>query len=99
MMGEPERLSTTETEREREQRLYKRQCNIKFMSWFDGSPLLNRSWVTHYLMLHYDSLRLRLSEEAQVACRCVWSTPPRLPIRPSFHPSIHTATGTRTCTC
>ena len=46
-MGEPQRLSPTETELEREQRLLKRTCNLKFMTWFDGSPILNRSWTTH----------------------------------------------------
>lgn len=96
VMSEPQRLSLTEDETEREQRLLKRTCDLKFMSWFDGSPNLNRSWVTHYIMLHYDSLRMRLSAEAQVACRRMCSN---LSARPSVQPSIYTAIGTRTSTC
>jgi len=84
-MGEPQRLSPTETELEREQRLLKRTCNLKFMTWFDGSPILNRSWTTHYVMLQYDSLRHKLSSEAQVACRHACSNPP---IHVCVHPAI-----------
>ena len=91
-MGEPQRLSPTETELEREQRLLKQTCNLKFMSWFDGSPILNRSWVTHYVMLHYDSLRMRLSSDAQVACRRACSNPPVHatcpPVCISSHPAL-----------
>ena len=88
-MGEPQRLSLTETELEREQRLLKQTCNLKFMSWFDGSPILNRSWVTHYVMLHYDSLRMRLSSDAQVACRRACSNPPaRVYIQPPSSTAI-----------
>lgn len=86
-MGEPEKLSPTESEGERERRLLKRTCDLKFMSWFDGSPIINRSWATHYVMMHYDSLRFRLSMDAQNACRWACSiTCPAVCV--SSHPAI-----------
>ena len=72
LMGSPERLSPTESEEEREERLLKLTCDVKFLSWTDGSPIVNRSWVAHYLMIHYDSLRFTLSGAAQRACRCLF---------------------------
>ena len=86
-MGEPEKLSPTESEGERERRLLKRTCDLKFMSWFDGSPIINRSWATHYVMMHYDSLRFRLSIDAQNACRWACSN---LPVRVRIQPPSYT---------
>ena len=68
-LGAPERLSPDESEDPREDRLYGLQTKIGFKKWFDGSPNLNRNWVTWYYMLQYDSLRFRLTPQAQLECR------------------------------
>ena len=68
-LGQPERLSHDETERQRAGRLLRCQLQIGMTSWFDASPALNISWLSTYLQLHYDSAKLRLSAAAQMECR------------------------------
>ena len=64
--GEPPSIDG-ETDRAREGRLRAQQLKLLGLgTWFDGSPILNRSWTAFYWIFMYD---MRLFEPCELARR------------------------------
>ena len=53
----------------REDRLRELQMDIKCIMWFDGTPILNRSWTIHYWLFLYDPRKFALTSSALLECR------------------------------